>query len=575
MLTLVLCVLILGNDGPTSTGAAPDQTRPALCVARIAPGDTAQRMLASPARFDCQTAQSAFGPGSYWVVTDNLQKDAAIDDDGIVTGDFSFIPGWQTGAALYVEDMQGGLTSQSLDNHRLSRLTRVGSRIDIALESNPVPPARILLRIDNALNSIGLVRDAQFRADRLDRDQELLLTALYSVFTGLGLVLIVYNLVMWLMVRQRFQLTYCLVLASTVIYCWSHAGMLPILLPRSDLSDCFRVSYITLALVATLSLHFMAEFLEPGSLPPWMPRLINWAGRSVMVIALAVALLPYSVVPLVERLYVFAFMPFPALALALIIGSWARGSRYAWMLMVAWSPPMVMALLRILHGAHFIGNSTIVEHSVIIAMTAEAVLSAIAMTLRVTTIIRTRETADLDARLARQRAENDPLTGLINRSALEAMVVRWRSSETLRLMLLDVDQFKQINVRHSHAAGDALLQDIAAVIAARIGERASVARVSGGKFAVVGPVSDLGEATALALLRDIRGHRGAVELGATASIGIAEGRVLNEADWNDLYHRTDQALMEAKASGRNRAVHSADIPMGEDCRTQPAPRLAG
>jgi diguanylate cyclase (GGDEF)-like protein len=259
----------------------------------------------------------------------------------------------------------------------------------------------------------------------------------------------------------------------------------------------------------------------------------------------------------------------------LVIGSWRRGSRYAWMLLVAWSPPMMMALLRILHAANFIGTSTIVEHSVIIAMTAEAVLSAIAMTLRVTAIIRARETADVDARLARQLAENDPLTGLINRSALEAMVVRWHSSETLRLMLLDIDQFKQINARHSHAAGDALLKDIAAVITARIGQRASVARVSGGKFAVVGPVSDLSEATALALLRDVRGHEAAARLGATVSIGIAEGSVLNEADWNDLYHRTDQALLEAKASGRNRVVHSADLPVADDLRTQPAPRLAG
>jgi diguanylate cyclase (GGDEF)-like protein len=380
---------------------------------------------------------------------------------------------------------------------------------------------------------------------------------------------------MWLMVRQRFQLTYCLVLASTVIYCWSHVGMLPILLPRSDLTDSFRVSYVALALVATLSLHFMAEFLEPESLPRWMPRMVNWAGRAVMVIALAIALLPYAWVPLVEQLYVFAFLPFPTLALMLVIGSWRRGSRYAWMLLVAWSPPMMMALLRILHAANFIGTSTIVEHSVIIAMTAEAVLSAIAMTLRVTAIIRARETADVDARLARQLAENDPLTGLINRSALEAMVVRWHSSETLRLMLLDIDQFKQINARHSHAAGDALLKDIAAVITARIGQRASVARVSGGKFAVVGPVSDLSEATALALLRDVRGHEAAARLGATVSIGIAEGSVLNEADWNDLYHRTDQALLEAKASGRNRVVHSADLPVADDLRTQPAPRLAG
>ena len=93
--------------------------------------------------------------------------------------------------------------------------------------------------------------------------------------------------------------------------------------------------------------------------------------------------------------------------------------------------------------------------------------------------------------------------------------------------------------------------------------RASVARIGGEEFAILGTADELPEALALALLNDIR--TAAMPHGApvTVSIGIADGPVHAEDDWLELYRQADRALYEAKQTGRNRAVSHAALPSAE------------
>lgn len=158
----------------------------------------------------------------------------------------------------------------------------------------------------------------------------------------------------------------------------------------------------------------------------------------------------------------------------------------------------------------------------------------------------------------RRLALTDPLTGLLNRRALLDNALAMSIHTPLRLMLIDIDHFKAINDGHGHDMGDAVLARVAALLAERAEIRASVARIGGEEFAILGQADELPEALALALLADIRTapmpHGGQV----TISIGAAAAIVTDESDWSALFNRADTALYAAKQDGRNRLVSAPD-----------------
>ena len=166
-------------------------------------------------------------------------------------------------------------------------------------------------------------------------------------------------------------------------------------------------------------------------------------------------------------------------------------------------------------------------------------------------------------REARQLADTDALTGLHNRRMFHETLGRevgraQRYRRTLGLIVLDLDDFKQINDRHGHLAGDAVL--------AEVGERMrSVARsadvpcrIGGEEFAVILPESALTDAEALyQRLAEAISARPIEHVGTIRfSAGLAELRA--DDDTLSFFERADRALYVAKREGKNRAVPDED-----------------
>jgi diguanylate cyclase (GGDEF)-like protein len=111
-------------------------------------------------------------------------------------------------------------------------------------------------------------------------------------------------------------------------------------------------------------------------------------------------------------------------------------------------------------------------------------------------------TRGLLAQLERLSHE-DPLTGLANRRRWDAELsvvcaAARESGQTVSLVLLDLDHFKQINDRHGHAAGDEALQAVADLLRSRVRDGDLVARLGGDEIGVLLPGTDLDRAGALA-----------------------------------------------------------------------------
>ncbi len=175
------------------------------------------------------------------------------------------------------------------------------------------------------------------------------------------------------------------------------------------------------------------------------------------------------------------------------------------------------------------------------------------------------ETMNLHSKMldAKSKALEDPVTGLPNRIAYEERlateVARWkRTQNPLVLLVWDVDDFKQINDRFGHKAGDKALRVIGRILSARPRELDFVGRYGGEEFVMLLVNSSLENAKRLA--EEIREavansgfHSSAKDkIPITISCGISEFRAGDTAD--DVFVRADEAMYRAKREGKNRVI---------------------
>ncbi|HWC47437.1 MAG TPA: GGDEF domain-containing protein [Solirubrobacterales bacterium] len=159
----------------------------------------------------------------------------------------------------------------------------------------------------------------------------------------------------------------------------------------------------------------------------------------------------------------------------------------------------------------------------------------------------------------RHRSTLDPLTGLFNRNALEQRLSELdgqpcdpAEGNSHAFLLCDLDHFKQVNDKYGHAAGDAVLQDVAYTMRATLRAGDSIYRVGGEEILVILPGAGHEDACEIAerLRVDVRDRR-PVGVPVSVSIGVAVAEP-ERLDTDDMLARADASLYAAKASGRDR-----------------------
>jgi diguanylate cyclase (GGDEF)-like protein len=181
-----------------------------------------------------------------------------------------------------------------------------------------------------------------------------------------------------------------------------------------------------------------------------------------------------------------------------------------------------------------------------------------------------------------QMAYYDPLTDLPNRRLFEKMVKRefaamQRYGHETVIVFSDIDDFKFINDTYGHAVGDEVLKQVAELLKNNVRESDTVARFGGEEFIILLSRASVDEGCAFAeRLRKIIMEKtfsvGSLSLKITSSFGVSSLRDVSGKTLENYYYHADQALYQAKQSGKNRVEKvcscvDLQTPRQSNCRT--------
>jgi diguanylate cyclase len=176
------------------------------------------------------------------------------------------------------------------------------------------------------------------------------------------------------------------------------------------------------------------------------------------------------------------------------------------------------------------------------------------------------EIQSLRRELAEASENRDPLTGVRNRASLlsdlrEQQALTRRGVQECALVMIDIDHFKDVNDRHGHAVGDAVLTATAHCLQAHLRPYDRIYRYGGEEFLVSILQVTLDEAAEMAerlraavAAQAIHAHPAGPALQVTASFGVAVLEATHPVE--ESVDNADKALYQAKSAGRNRVRKS-------------------
>lgn len=545
-LAAMFALLAIFVSSPAVAAQGDTRIRPVPCL-HADNGDTTEAdILGGTVPLDCGARQTVHGGGNFWVLLTGFSATGRADDP-LVLRTASV---WQDAVTLQIRYADGFTAQIAATSANTSPRIRPGAFIQYDLPMRNVPINTIVAHVEGSAN----VRGVLFSPEILTRSQaarrDLVLTALYAGFLGLCLALLCYNLMMWAVMRRRFQLAYCAMLVAMMAYAFSSSGALAWVWPAIDNNDRLRINYGLLTLVVAAAIAFVRHFFEARIIPRWLLRLTRVATVTSLTATTALVVLAPTRFSLLDAANSIALGALLFCAIPMIVFARIRRSRFLTVFLVAWAAPFIFAVIRVIANLGLIPPSFWIDNSTVMAMSAEALLSAVAIAYRIRLLSDERDSARASETLARLIAATDPITGMPNRRAFMAAAVG--ADEPQRLLLVHIDGFKEINDRIGHDGGDEVLRIVAQILQRFAPRDAPVARLGGIEFALLVPARAAESVSPATLLDEVRTARMPSGIKVTISIGIAEGPIVTEEDWTALYRDADRARYRASRDGGGR-----------------------
>ncbi len=378
-----------------------------------------------------------------------------------------------------------------------------------------------------------------------------------AVLCGVLLVPLFFNLALFRALRDRFLLWHVGVVAFMLAHTVVTSGLTPLFVPMPTSTLAMMIA-LTFCGGAASAIMMASDFIEADKLDPRHRRALRFAAFWVMINgAFFVSTIDW-LQGLGLSIY-FANWSVVIAVLAWTLGTalW-RGSRAVKFLIVSWLPLVAAGIWQIVDGV--LGTQqepTALFVAQRLAIGLEVLIGSVGVADRFIQLRRDRDDHRLRASEMARLAERDPLTGLLNRRAIEGRFAALREDGFATLALLDLDKFKAINDRFGHAVGDQVLQAVAAslpedndLLPLRMGGEEFMLLLRGAGAAQ--RAERLRQGLTARVARDVAG----LDRPVTASMGLVEipAEVMPNASFAAIYARADGLLYQAKSAGRNRAV---------------------
>ncbi|MBN8430208.1 GGDEF domain-containing protein [Microbulbifer salipaludis] len=364
---------------------------------------------------------------------------------------------------------------------------------------------------------------------------------LLGIYYGGFLVLVIYNLFLFLAVRDRAYAYYMGYAISYGLYFGVHNGVYFQYLWPGNPWLANQSLLILLGLTLIFGIQFVRTICSGPRLAPRTDRVARWVLYALFPLTAIAPFVDYG-----PMIVVLALLTLMLSILFMVMGviSLLRGSVPARYFLVGWAALLVSVVIYMLKTFGLVPHNGFTHNAFQVGALVEMVLLSLALGARVGEIQRYGYT--------------DQLTTLFNRRYFDERLAREftlaaRSGTPLALLILDLDHFKAINDRLGHVRGDDALCAVGQLLRKQVRKPVLACRYGGEEFAILLPRTDREQASAVAgRLLKLVSELALDGISLSASIGIATFEQQNFASAMQLIEAADAALYRAKQSGRNR-----------------------
>lgn len=561
-----LCAAFIAMPMASSNESANHPSYTPDCFAGSSPNESLARVIADPTRWNCDLSAVSLIP-ERTVLRIPLNRDGSVPPRyfsslAIVSGNIVVALVNDQGRILtHTEYSPAQLTTARIDNRFLIPLPKATQNSDA-----------VIVAFDDPISPAIFTRSRLLDRDPADEPGAVRLLLMVAIVCGLLAMPMAYNVAFYPVLRERFVLWHVILSLALLAQCMLSSG---IALHFVDLSveQLFRSVVITFGIAVAGMCAFTEAFIEPGKLNPRLRKLMRWVPLWVIGVSLVHAFFPTFMRVIQVKLYYAAFIPVAALLIGALVDALRRGSRSAEFKLIGLTPFIAMGGVRLITMLLPGLSPEEAMPMLYVAIVVEGMAATLGVAHRFMRIKRQRDDALAETRIFEDLAERDPLTGLLNRRAIERNFDQLRAEGFRVCALIDLDYFKSINDSYGHAKGDEVLRSVAGAL--REDEDTLAVRMGGEEFMLLLRGVDArnrAEGRRQAITRHVAADVVGLERPVTASMGLLEmpERGQQNVTFETLYTRADRLLYDAKAGGRNRTIGEKMVlfsARGKDRRT--------
>jgi diguanylate cyclase (GGDEF)-like protein len=413
-----------------------------------------------------------------------------------------------------------------------------------------------------------------------------------GVYAGIIVGLALYNLMLFLSIRERVYLFYVIYVLAFGAFWIARTGLFyQYLWPSHPLLDRHAQPFLAVVVIL-FSIFFVRRFLAVPEHSRNVDRVLLGVAAFTVVLYLASIIgLHFALAPVLASIGLVVTVVYAAMGLAAA----RRRYRPARFFLIAFATLLTGNLLYVLMLLRVLPTTFLTYNAAQAGSAIECILLAFALADRMNVLKHERDekqieyTHDLQELVQRRTTElsdvveqlktasiTDPLTGLSNRRHVDAAIQPWIAElqrarvrnlagiprRYLAICLGDLDHFKLVNDTLGHATGDKVLQAAAEILRQNVRATAILARWGGEEFLILdhvsGPYDDLlmAERLRLSITQDTLSVRLVAGSPLSLSLGVVRypfsERYPDLLNWDHCLALADHALYRAKNSGRNR-----------------------